>query len=73
TSPNNPHSSSRAKLNASITSSIIFNLAHLNLSIEDSKYIDLTTYFELIELEIETHKRSDIRYATQVDIDRFFI
>jgi len=60
-------------LDSSITSSIIFNLAHLNLSIEDSKYIDLKTYFELIELEIETHKKSDARYATQVDIDRFFM
>ncbi|MFH5880882.1 hypothetical protein [Liberiplasma polymorphum] len=52
---------------------MIFNLAHLNLSIEDSKYIDLETYFELIELEVETFSKSDVRYGSQVDIDRFFL
>ncbi|MFA5130752.1 MAG: hypothetical protein WC477_07645, partial [Patescibacteria group bacterium] len=49
--PNHPHSpNDEPEFGA--TSNIIFNLAHLGLSIEDCRYFDLQTYFELVELEM---------------------
>jgi len=49
-------------------------LAHLGLSIEDSKYFDLTTYFELVQLEMKViHNEKSSRLATQSDIDAFLI
>lgn len=57
-----------------ITANIIFNLAHLGISIEDTRTFDLDTYFEIVELEINviTGKQSSKR-ATQKDIDAFLI
>ena len=57
-----------------ITANIIFNLAHLGLSIEDTKSFDLETYFSIVELEknvISGNKSS--KRATQHDIDNFLI
>lgn len=57
-----------------ITANIIFNLAHLGLSIEDTKSFDLETYFSIVELEknvIGGNKSS--KRATQNDIDNFLI
>jgi len=49
-------------------------LAHLGLSIEDSKYFDLTTYFELVQLEMKViGNEKDNRKATQSDIDSFLM
>ena len=55
-----------------ITANIIFNLAHLGLTIEDTKTFDLNTYFEIIELEMNViGGNKTTRRATQVDIDEF--
>ncbi len=57
-----------------ITANIIFNLAHLGLSIEDTKSFDLETYFSIVELEknvISGNKTS--KRATQHDIDNFLL
>jgi len=49
-------------------------LAHLGLSIEDSKHFDLTTYLELVQLEMKVISRnSDEKRASQADIDAFLI
>ena len=60
--------------NQNITANIIFNLAHLGLSIQDTKNFDLDTYFEIVELEIDVinGKQSEKR-ANQSDIDRFLL
>jgi hypothetical protein len=57
-----------------ITANIIFNLAHLGISIEDTKNFDINTYFEIVELEMNviTGKQSSKR-ATQRDIDKFLL
>jgi len=49
-------------------------LAHLGISIEDSKYFDLTTYFELVQLEMKIILNNNIgKQASQADIDRFLL
>jgi hypothetical protein len=71
--PNHPHSQND-ELEFGATSNIIFNLAHLGLSIEDSKYFDLSTYFELVQLEMNVISGKDSgRRASQSDIDAFLI
>lgn len=57
-----------------ITANIIFNLAHLGISIEDTKSFDINTYFEIVELEMNviTGEQSSKR-ATQRDIDKFLL
>lgn len=57
-----------------ITANIIFNLAHLGLSIEDTKSFDLETYFSIVELErnVISGTKSSKR-ATQHDIDNFLL
>lgn len=71
--PNNPHSQNDEP-EFGATSNIIFNLAHLGLSIEDSKYFDITTYFELVQLEMKVISgNSGVKIASQADIDRFLI
>jgi len=56
------------------TSNIIFNLAHLGLSIEDSKQFDLTIYFELVELEMKVLQGNGTdRKASQSDIDAYLL
>jgi len=49
-------------------------LAHLGLSIEDTKRFDLDTYFSIVELEknVITGNKTSKR-ATQNDIDNFLI
>jgi hypothetical protein len=55
-----------------ITANIIFNLAHLGLSINDTKNFDLDTYFEIVELEMNVIQGGNkSRQATQSDIDQF--
>ena len=57
-----------------VTANIIFNLAHIGISIEDTKHFDLETYFSIVELEknvISGNKSS--KRATQHDIDNFLI
>jgi len=57
-----------------ITANIIFNLAHLGLTIEDTKTFDLNTYFEIIELEMNVISgKQATRRATQKDIDAYLI
>jgi hypothetical protein len=57
-----------------ITANIIFNLAHLGLSIEDTKSFDLETYFSIVELEKNViNGNKSIKRATQHDIDNFLI
>lgn len=70
-----PHQSRPQKNDdVNITANIIFNLAHLGISIEDSKNFDLDTYFDIAELEmnINNGKQSNKR-ATQNDIDMFLL
>ena len=68
--PNHPQKND----DVNITANIIFNLAHLGISIEDSKNFDLETYFDIAELEMNVNngKQSNKR-ATQKDIDRFLL
>ena len=57
-----------------ITANIIFNLAHLGLSIEDTKNFDLATYFDIVELEMNVKNgKQTNKKATQSDIDRFLL
>lgn len=57
-----------------VTANIIFNLAHLGISIEDSKHFDLETYFELVGLEMKViNGNHSKKYGTQTDIDRFLL
>ena len=70
-----PHPSHPQKNDdVNITANIIFNLAHLGISIEDSKNFDLETYFDIAELEMNVNngKQSNKR-ETQKDIDRFLL
>ncbi len=57
-----------------VTANIIFNLAHLGISIEDSKHFDLETYFEIVGLEMKVISgKQETRRARQIDIDNFFL
>ena len=57
-----------------ITANIIFNLAHLGISIEDSKTFDLDTYFEIVELEMKViNGKQSSKRASQSDIDKFLL
>ncbi len=57
-----------------VTANIIFNLAHLGISIEDTKTFDLDTYFEIVELELNViNGKQSIKRATQKDIDKFLL
>lgn len=68
-----PHSISQDETKFSITANIIFNLTHLGLSIEDTKYFDIDTYFELVKLEMNILGSNDSsKKANQADIDRYF-
>ncbi len=69
----NPANQSSAE-EKDITANIIFNLAHLGLSIEDTKSFDLETYFSIVELEknVISGPKSSKR-ARQHDIDNFLI
>jgi hypothetical protein len=70
-----PHPANQNKTEEKdITANIIFNLAHLGLSIEDTKSFDLETYFSIVELEknVISGSKSSKR-AIQNDIDAFLI
>jgi hypothetical protein len=68
--PNRPQNSD----DVNITANIIFNLAHLGISIEDTKSFDLDTYFEIVELEMNViNGKQSIKRATQNDIDKFLL
>ena len=57
-----------------ITANIIFNLAHLRLSIEDTKSFDLETYFEIVGLEMKVISgKEQTRRANQHDIDNYLL
>ena len=67
-----PDQSQKSDEDLKVTPNIIFNLAHLGISIEDSKVFDLDTYFELVQLETNVIKGTNgSRRATQKDIDAF--
>ena len=70
-----PHPSNPQKNDdVNITANIIFNLAHLGLSIEDTKNFDLATYFEIVELEMNVNNgKQTNKRAKQSDIDRFLL
>lgn len=55
------------------TSNIIFNLAQMGISIKDAFFIEIDTYFELLDLFRESigGGRGGPRRATQADIDKF--
>jgi hypothetical protein len=60
--------------NVNITANIIFNLAHLGISLEDTKNFDLDTYFEIVELEMNViNGKQSSKRATQKDIDAFLV
>lgn len=70
-----PHPNQTSKADdENITANIIFNLAHLGISIEDSKWFDLEIYFEMVELEMKViYGNKGSRYANQKDIDTFLL
>ena len=69
------HPSQTSKANdVNITANIIFNLAHLGISIEDTKHFDLDTYFDIVELEMNViNGKQSTKRATQNDIDKFLL
>lgn len=68
-----PDRSRKSDNDLNITANIIFNLAHLGLSIEDTKNFDLDTYFDIVDLETKVIKGTNgPKTATQKDIDAFF-
>jgi len=65
---------SQSNYDVNITANIIFNLAHLGLSIEDAKTFDLDTYFEIVELEMNViNGKQSTKKAKQSDIDKFLL
>lgn len=68
--PNHPQRNDEVN----ITANIIFNLAHLGISIEDAKNFDLDTYFEIVKLEMNViNGKQSSKRATQSDIDTFLL
>lgn len=69
-----PSNTQKVNDEKNISANIIFNLAHLGLSIEDTKNFDLDTYFEIVELEMKVigGNQSNKR-GTQKDIDQFLL
>lgn len=68
------HSIPSTKARHEATSNIIFNLAQMGIPIRDAYFIEIDTYFELVDLfkesmgHVEGH-----RNATQSDIDNFLL
>lgn len=56
-------------------SNIIFNLSQMGISLSDAFLIEIDTYFELVDLFMESMGRSESssREATQSDIDNFLL
>jgi len=67
----NPSSQTRHEA----TSNIIFNLAQMGISIRDACFIELDTYFELVDLfkNAMGDSSNNTRVATQADIDMFLM
>ncbi len=57
------------------TSNVIYNLAQMGIAISDAHFIEIDTYFELIDLFNESLNQIDNgpRMATQSDIDNFLL
>ena len=56
------------------TSNIIFNLAQMGIPIRDACFIEIDTYFELVDLFKESMGHAEgHRNATQSDIDNFLL
>lgn len=56
------------------TANIIYNLAHLGISIKDTEFFDIEVYSKIIELEVNTMSgEATSRNATQKDIDLFLL
>lgn len=56
------------------TSNIIFNLTQMGISLRDACFIEIDTYFELLELYRESMSgEPSSRMATQIDIDKFLL
>jgi len=71
--PNKPHSL-KDESEFGATANIIFNLAHLGISIEDTKHFDLEVYLQLVELEMQViNGKEHSRRASQADIDAFLM
>ena len=68
------HSLNEDEIDSNATANIIFNLSHLGISLRDSKYFDIQTYLELLELEMKViNGKNETRKATQQDIDLFLL
>jgi len=61
--------------NHEAVSNIIFNLSQMGISIRDAFFIEIDTYFELLDLFKESMGLDEdgSRTATQTDIDRFLL
>lgn len=56
------------------TSNIIFNLAQMGIPLRDACFIEIDTYFELLDLfKKSMGDHSSSRMATQSDIDSFLL
>lgn len=64
----------KGRSNHKPTSNIIFNLTQMGISIRDSEFIEIDTYFELLDLFNESmSNETKPRQATQADIDAFLM
>ena len=69
-----PSNTQKVNDDSNISANIIFNLAHLGLSIEDTKNFDINTYFEIVKLETNVISgKGSIKRGNQKDIDKFFL
>ena len=57
------------------TSNIIFNLAQMGIPLRDACFIEIDTYFELVDLfkNATSDSSNNPRVATQADIDMFLM
>lgn len=56
------------------TSNIIFNLSQMGISLFEASFIQLDTYFELLDLySKQMSGKPSNRMATQSDIDKFLL
>ena len=57
------------------TSNIIFNLSQMGISIRDACFIEIDTYFELLDLYDSSMngENNGPKMATQADIDNFLL
>lgn len=64
-----------SKPNHQPTSNIIFNLAQMGIPLKDAFFIEIDTYFELLDLFRESFNGGvgSRKEATQADIDKFLL